>query len=264
MIAAGSRVDVADIPGLDEVDFHTSDTVMRLPELPAPDDDRRRRLRRRRVRPRLLRARHRGHPGPPRPGPAAHQDEDVSAAFTELAGGQWDVRLDTTPSKVARRDDATVLSLSDGSELETDVLLMATGRVPNADRLGLENTVIEVRGRARRRRRVPAHHRRGRLGARRRAAATTSSSTSPTTRPTSCGTTCCTPTTWSPATTASCRARCSPHPQIASVGLTAQAAREQGIEHRAVIHDYADIAYGWAMESPPGEQFVKLLADPRR
>ena len=30
VIAAGSRVDVADIPGLDEVDSHTSDTVMRL------------------------------------------------------------------------------------------------------------------------------------------------------------------------------------------------------------------------------------------
>ena len=34
VIAAGSRVSVADIPGLDEVDFHTSDTVMRLAELP--------------------------------------------------------------------------------------------------------------------------------------------------------------------------------------------------------------------------------------
>jgi len=51
-------------------------------------------------------------------------------------------------------------------------------------------------------------------------------------------------------------------PQIATVGLTSQEAREQGIDHRAVTHDYADIAYGWAMESAPGEQFVKLLATP--
>ena len=29
-----------------------------------------------------------------------------------------------------------------------------------------------------------------------------------------------------------------------------------------MLHDYANIAYGWAMESPPGEQFVKLLATP--
>ena len=34
MLAAGSRVNLAEIPGLDDVDFHTSDTVMRLEELP--------------------------------------------------------------------------------------------------------------------------------------------------------------------------------------------------------------------------------------
>ena len=50
------------------------------------------------------------------------------------------------------------------------------------------------------------------------------------------------------------------HPQIASVGLTSQAARERGIDHVTGINDYADIAYGWAMESPPGEHYVKLLA----
>ena len=53
-------------------------------------------------------------------------------------------------------------------------------------------------------------------------------------------------------------------PQIAAVGLTSQDAREQGIEHESVTHDYADIAYGWAMESPPGQHFVKLIGDPGR
>ena len=51
-------------------------------------------------------------------------------------------------------------------------------------------------------------------------------------------------------------------PQIASVGLTSQEAREQGIEHVRSPTTTPTIAYGWAMESPPGEQFVKLLADP--
>jgi mycothione reductase len=51
-------------------------------------------------------------------------------------------------------------------------------------------------------------------------------------------------------------------PQIARVGLTSQEAREQGIGHRSATYDYAAIAYGWAMESTPGEQFVKLLATP--
>ena len=50
------------------------------------------------------------------------------------------------------------------------------------------------------------------------------------------------------------------HPQIATVGITEQAAREHGIAYVTATHDYADIAYGWAMESPPGEHFVKLLA----
>ena len=54
------------------------------------------------------------------------------------------------------------------------------------------------------------------------------------------------------------------HPQIASVGLTSQAAREQGIEHQAVTNDYADIAYGWAMESPSERAFRQASGRPRR
>ena len=34
VVAAGSRPVVPDMPGLDDIAFHTSDTVMRLPELP--------------------------------------------------------------------------------------------------------------------------------------------------------------------------------------------------------------------------------------
>jgi mycothione reductase len=51
-------------------------------------------------------------------------------------------------------------------------------------------------------------------------------------------------------------------PQVAKVGLTSQEARDEDIPHRVVVQDYADVAYGWAMESPPGEAFVKLLSDP--
>ena len=192
------------------------------------------------------------------------QDEDISRTFTELAGRQWDVRLETTATRVEKRGPATVVHLSDGTELETDVLLMATGRVSNADRLGPRAHLGQGPGRPRRRRRVPTHDGRRGLGAGRRVQRVRSSSTSPTTRPTSYATTCCTPTTSSPATTGSCRAQCSPPRRSRSVGLTSQEARERGIEHRSVTHDYASIAYGWAMESPPGEQFVKLLGHARR
>ncbi|MCF7552306.1 mycothione reductase [Pseudonocardia sp. WMMC193] len=50
-------------------------------------------------------------------------------------------------------------------------------------------------------------------------------------------------------------------PQIASVGLTEQEARARGIRHVVSVRDYADTAYGWALEDTTS--FVKLLADPR-
>ncbi|MET0999319.1 MAG: mycothione reductase [Marmoricola sp.] len=261
VIAAGGRVDVADIPGLDDVDFHTSDTVMRLDELPgrmaivgggyvaaefahvfSALGTRVTQIQRG---PTLL---HR-------------QDEDVSQRFTEIAAGQWDLRLDTTATKVVQRNGTTVLSLSDGTELETDVLLVATGRVPNGDRLGLENTAIAHEdGRIL----VDDHQRTSVDGV--WALGDISSE-------------------WQLKHVANLEARTVQHnllhpddlvasdhrfvpsavftsPQIASVGLTSQDAREQGIDHVAVTQDYADVAYGWAMESPPGEHFVKLLGDP--
>jgi mycothione reductase len=261
VIAAGSRVHVADVPGLDDIDFHTSDTVMRLPDLPrrmtivgggyvaaefahvfSALGTQVTQLERGPV---LLR----------------HEDEDIARVFTELAGRQWDLHLHTTAARVERRGQATVVHLSDGTELETDVLLMATGRVSNADRLGLEHTSIEVAdGRVV----VDAHQQ------------TTAENV------------------WAlgdvstehqlkhvanheadvvrhnllhPDDLMASDHRFVPSavftsPQIAQVGLTGQEAREQGIEHRSITHDYAAIAYGWAMESPPGEQFVKLLATP--
>ena len=259
VIAAGSRVSVPDVPGLAEAGYHTSDTVMRLEELP-----------RRMVivgggyvaaefahvfsalgvrvtqvhrGPRLLR----------------HHDEAVARQFTELAGRQWDLRLGVSLSKVEQRGDAKVLTLSDGTELETDVLLMATGRLSNADRLGLENTSIPVEDGLVR---VDEFQRAGvegiwALGD------------------------VCSPhqlkhvanheadtvqhNLLHPGDLTASNHRFIPsvvftHPQIASVGLTSQAARERGIDHVTGINDYADIAYGWAMESPPGEHYVKLLA----
>ncbi len=169
VIAAGGRVHLPDLPGLDQVQFHTSDTVMRLDELP-----------------RRMAIVGGGYV-------AAEFAHVFSALGTEVTqiqrgsrsccatrtrtspgGSPRSPRVSGTcvstrqPTKVAQRDGSTVLSLSDGTELETDVLLIATGRVPNGDRLGLENTAISDRGRPGDRRRVPEHVGRGCLGARRR------------------------------------------------------------------------------------------------
>ncbi len=261
VIAAGSRVSVADIPGLDEVGFHTSDTVMRLDELPhrmaivgggfvaaefahvfSALGTRVTQIQR---------------------GPALLREQDVaiSREFTEIARRQWDLRLDTTTTRVEKRAGSTVLFLSDGTELETDVLLMATGRIPNGDLLGLENTTIA--------------HRDGRVVVdefQRTSAAGVWALGDVSNE-------------WELKHVANHEARTVQHnllhpadlvasdhrfvpsavftsPQIATVGLNSQGAEEQGVAHRTVTHDYADVAYGWAMKSVPGEHFVKLLGDP--
>lgn len=50
------------------------------------------------------------------------------------------------------------------------------------------------------------------------------------------------------------------HPQIGSVGATEQELREQGVRFVKTVQDYGSVAYGWAMEDQVS--FCKLLADP--
>jgi mycothione reductase len=141
VIAAGSRPVVPDIPGLDLPQVHTSDTVMRLEEQP------------RRMliigggyiaaefahifsglgtevtlavrSGRMLRS----------------LDDTVSERFTDIARSQWNVLTDHQVSRLDSNDDGSVtaaLTGPDGAEMavEADVVLVATGRTPNSDRVG--------------------------------------------------------------------------------------------------------------------------------
>jgi mycothione reductase len=49
-------------------------------------------------------------------------------------------------------------------------------------------------------------------------------------------------------------------PQVASVGLTEEEARERGVRYVVGREQYAGTAYGWALEDTTG--FAKILADP--
>jgi mycothione reductase len=49
-------------------------------------------------------------------------------------------------------------------------------------------------------------------------------------------------------------------PQVASVGLTEQACREQGARYAVGQRDYGSVAYGWAMEDT--DHFAKVIVDP--
>ncbi|MEZ5167981.1 MAG: FAD-dependent oxidoreductase, partial [Acidimicrobiales bacterium] len=50
------------------------------------------------------------------------------------------------------------------------------------------------------------------------------------------------------------------HPQVASVGLTEHECQARGLTYRSHVQPYASAAYGWAMEDT--ESFCKLLVDP--
>ncbi|WP_193127749.1 mycothione reductase [Gulosibacter sediminis] len=72
-------------------------------------------------------------------------DADVSETFTKLAGEQWSVRTGVTVASAEHRDSGWQLTLDDGSELSAELVLVAAGRIPNTDRLGVDAAGFDVR-----------------------------------------------------------------------------------------------------------------------
>jgi mycothione reductase len=263
VIAAGGRPVVPDIEGLDHVGYHTSDTVMRVDELPGRMlilgggyvaaefahifGSLGSRVTVVNRSPRLLRT----------------QDDDISRRFTEVAQRQWDVRLGTTVAKIEPYDAGVRAQLSDGSVVEADLVLVATGRRSNADGLDLARTGVEVDADGVVV--VDEHQHTGVDGI------------------------------WAlgdvanhlqlkhvsnhearvvqhnllhvddPACWVSARHDVVPSavfssPQVASVGLTERAAVERGLRFVTAHQSYGSTAYGWAMEDT--RSFAKVLADP--
>ena len=264
VIAAGSRPMVPYLPGLNSVEFHTSDTVMRLPELPrsmiiigggyvaaefahifSAFGTSVTVLNRSEV---LLR----------------REDADVATRFTRLLGRRVDVRLETSVETVESTGDAGVRVHTVGPEearahLDAEVLLIATGRAPNGDTLDLSRAGIEVdddglivvdeylrtsaagvfalgdvcsreqlKHVANKDARVVRHN------------------------------------LLHPESMITSARRIVPHavfsmPQVASVGLTEAQAKEQGIDYLVSRQDYGETAFGWAMEDT--DHFVKIIAD---
>jgi mycothione reductase len=260
VLAAGSRPIIPDGVAASAVPFHTSDTIMRIDELPE------------RIAilgggyiaaefahvfsafgvettvlargARLLR----------------RLDGDIAQRFTEIARQHWDVRTEMRVESLESVGGAVRLSLDDGSVVEADLLLVATGRVPNADRLNLAAAGVEVHpdGRVI----VDAHGR------------TTAAHV------------------WSLGDVSSAHqlkhvanheARVVAHnlahpddlmesdhrfvpaavftyPQIASVGLTEEQAIESGQPFVTAVLEYGSTAFGWAMDDTTS--LCKVLADP--
>ncbi len=258
LLAAGARPVTPPIPGLVETGFHTSDSIMRLPDLPSRlgiigggfiavemghvfsalgsdvtvfnRSDR------------LLR----------------EFDEEISTRFTEVFGQRVDLRLGHVPTHVERvADGIRITSMTD--EIVVDELLVATGREPNSDLLDVDAAGLDCH-----------HH------------GTISVDDTMATN---------VPGIWAIGDVANAyqlkhlanaEAKVAfwnmahpddlrhqsykavpsavfSNPQVATVGLTERQAIDRGIPHRVGRRDYAGTAYGWALADE--SSFAKVIVN---
>jgi len=188
-------------------------------------------------------------------------DPDISERFTALARERWNVRLSASIASVRRHGDGdgVAVVLEDGSTVTGDLMLVATGRRPNTDDLGLDLAGVALRDDGRIQ--VDEYGRTTAEGiwslgdasspfelkhvANAEARALAHNLAHPDDlRPY--------PHDWVPAAVFT-------EPQIATVG-----ARQQDLEGKRpyvqATKDYHDTAYGWALQDTSG--ICKLYADP--
>lgn len=190
-------------------------------------------------------------------------DTELHERFNELANERFTAHIGRTVSSARERDGQVELVLDDDTVVASEALLIATGRVPNGDRLNAEAGGVELRedGRVK----VDEY---GRTTAEGVWALGDVSS----------------PFQLKHVANAEQRAvthnvlaamrgsdelvpmphehvpyAVFTHPQIAVVGLTEQQARDAGHDVTVKVQNYGDVAYGWALEDTTG--LVKLVAD---
>jgi mycothione reductase len=263
VIAAGTRPAVPNISGLDDVPFHSSDDVMRITEQPG----------------RLailgggFVAAELGHFFGSLGTDVLFivrgdrllddEDDDVSDRFTRIYQRRFHVALETDV-RLARSSNGEItleLNGQDGSrEHIVDALLLATGRVPNTDRLAVAAAGVQldhdgfVETDEYLRTNVDGVWALGDIvgefqlkhSANLEAAHVAHN-------------------LLHPEHMVAVDYRAMPHavfasPQIGSVGLTERAARAAGSRHAVARYDYDETAYGASIEDHDG--FVKVLADP--
>jgi mycothione reductase len=145
VIAAGSRPVIPDVIADAGVAFHTSNSIMRIEELPASmvilgggyvAAEFAHVFASLGVRVRIVT---RGS------GLLTVQDREIGRRFTALAQAKWDVHLDATVTAAHERGEGVELTLADGTVVGGGLLLVATGRKPNSDRLALPRAGVEIR-----------------------------------------------------------------------------------------------------------------------
>ncbi len=256
VIATGSRPVVPDT--VVDVPFHTSDTVMRLDALPE----------------RIIIlgggyiAAEFAHVFSSfgvhttvlaRSGLLRGQDHAVTGRLTELVREKWHLKTGVGVVSISGQDEITV-ELSDGSEVVGDLLLVATGRTPNSDRLNL--TAAGVAQHPDGRVRVDAYQRTNVEGI---WALGDVSSDHQLKHVANHEARVVAHNLAHPSELRASDHRFVPsavftHPQLASVGLTEEQVQATGNPYVTAVQPYGSTAYGWAMVD--GSSLCKLIADP--
>ena len=187
-------------------------------------------------------------------------DGDVRQRLTEAYAERLDLRLGTTVDRVDHDPDGFRLALSDGSTLDGDQFLVATGRIPNGDRADVDAGGIDVDDRGyvvtddRLRTTAEGVWALGDVANPVQLKHTANDEARLVARQ-----------LVDPDDPATIDRRVVPHavfghPQVGSVGATEDDLVAAGRPFVAATRDYAATAYGWAMEDTTG--FAKVLADP--
>jgi mycothione reductase len=264
VIAAGTRPSIPPIDGLNAVPFHTSDDIMRIGEQP----------RRLAILGGGFVAAELGHffgslgtdvtfvvRGPRL---LDDEDEDVSERFTEVFQRRFDVALATDVERIRVENGNTILELADQAanrELPVDALLVATGRIPNTDRLAVAAGGVQlddegfVQTDEFLRTNVDGVWALGDIVGEYQLKHSANLEAAHVAH-----------NLLHPDRLVPVDYRAMPHavfasPQVGSVGLTEQAAREARRPHVVGRYDYDETAYGASIEDHDG--FVKVLADPQ-
>ena len=261
ILGAGARPFVPHIPGLADSGFHTSDTIMRIDELPehlivlgggyiATElghvfDGLGSSVTMLNRGPRLLRS----------------EDTAISERYTELAAERFDLRTNLRFDKVERTSAGVAVTITrddDTEVIEGDTLLVATGRIPNGDQLGVEagGIAVDAAGRVivdeHLRTNVEGVYAFGDLATKYQLKHVANAEAKVAFHNVA-----------HPDDLRSMDWSIVPHavfgsPQVASVGMTERDAAEEGVPYCVSVQDYASVAYGWAMEDTTS--FVKLIA----
>jgi mycothione reductase len=191
-----------------------------------------------------------------------HYDDTICERFTRIASRKWELRTHRNVVGGASRGSGVTLELDDGSTLDADLLLVATGRVSNADRLDAAQAGVDVAdGRV-----VVDEYQRttargvfalGDVSSPYQLKHVANHEASVVQHNLLCD--------WDDTESmAATDHRYVPSavftdPQLATVGLTENQAIAQGFDISVKIQEYGDVAYGWAMEDTTG--IVKLVAE---